>query len=154
MGKDTAEVIRQTLGVQVPDLLCWTERLREWLSVAVLQSFLGLVDTQHTRVNKMLQDLGQSSSSLPSLADAVNQRGADIAGALESSEQLINRIKSSNDERLMPLFLVSLPTTHHCTMQAGLHAARDTWKRSQVWIAARQTRANLLNMLTSTPRQS
>jgi hypothetical protein len=99
---------------QVRDLLVYTERFREWLSVAVLQSYLGLLANQHTCVNDLMNSYNMPLPRLPPLTEVLGD--AEGSSSVQAAAEAVNRIVSTIEnpgvpqsikDQYAPLFLVS-----------------------------------------------
>jgi len=87
--------MRDLLGVEVPELLVWIERYREWMAAAVLKPLVRLVDHLHEDVNKQLKEAGAQDATLPSIVSVIEGQGAGIQDATQKAEFLFRRCQAA-----------------------------------------------------------
>lgn len=107
--------------LQMPDLVAWTEHLREWLSSKVFKPLVHLLGSCHLEANRLLREAGEQQQLLPSIASVVegssngssNMGAAAVADAESMVQQLLNRcaaLPAHQQEQMRPLIVVGVNT--------------------------------------------
>ncbi|KAF8057753.1 tmem209 [Scenedesmus sp. PABB004] len=80
---DAGRIMRDMLQMQVPELLVWIERFREWASSQLLSPLSALMDSAHEEPNALMARLVQGGAppQLPCIADLLDLPSADGDGA-------------------------------------------------------------------------
>eukprot|EP00878_Enallax_costatus_P007856 GHUV01008221.1.p1 GENE.GHUV01008221.1~~GHUV01008221.1.p1 ORF type:complete len:623 (+),score=170.79 GHUV01008221.1:49-1917(+) len=99
---EAGRIMKDILQMEVPELLVWIERFREWLATQLLQPLSQLMETAHEEPNTLMARLvpGQQAPQLPSilslldLEDEESQHSTQAGGLAASAAGIISAVAS------------------------------------------------------------